>query len=74
MRSKNPTGFSENDVMSTGMTGQSSGRVMWWMPNTCHSTMSASAIGRSAFVHSGSPVSRRLWLQNSPAGQRSSSA
>ena len=56
---RSPTGLSENDTVSTGMTGQSSGRVMWWMPKTCHSTMSVSAIDRSAAVHSGSPASSR---------------
>ena len=50
LRSKKPHGFSENETVSTGMTGQSSGRGMWWMPKTCHSTMSVSAIG---------PVGRR---------------
>ena len=33
LRSKKPHGFSENETVSTGMTGQSSGRGMWWMPN-----------------------------------------
>jgi hypothetical protein len=33
-RSKKPNGLSQNETMSLGITGQSSGRVMWWVPNT----------------------------------------
>ena len=58
--------------MSTGMTGQSSGRVMWWMPKTYQSTTSVFSIDRLPFVHSAIPVSVADWLTNSPAGQRSS--
>src|SRR4030095_3873558 len=32
--SKKPNGLSQNEMMSTGMIGQSSIRVMWWMPKT----------------------------------------
>ena len=71
MRSKNPDGFSQNDTVSAGITGQSSGRVMWWTPNTYHSTTSVPAIGRFRAVHAARPSSRSLWLQNSPHGQRS---
>ena len=72
LRSKNPYGLSQTDTTSTGITGQSSGLVMWWMPNTYQSTTSVFSIGRSALVHSARPVSRTDWLTNSPAGQRSS--
>ena len=34
MRSKKPNGLSQNETISEGITGQSSGRVMWWMTNT----------------------------------------
>ena len=30
LRSKKPTGLSQKLTVSTGMIGQSSGRVMWW--------------------------------------------
>ena len=72
MRSKKPNGFSQNDTASVGITGQSSGRVMWWMPNTYQSTTSVSSIGRSAAVHKGSPVSRSERFGKSPHGHRSS--
>src|SRR6201995_2256041 len=68
LRSKNPAGFSQNDTVSAGITGQSSGRVMWWTPNTYHSTTSAPAIGRFCLVQAARPSSRSLWLPNSPAG------
>ena len=41
-RSKNPTGFRWNPVRSTGITGQSSVRGMWLVPNTYQSTTSVS--------------------------------
>ena len=72
LRSKNPNGLSQNDTVSTGMIGQSSGRVMWWMPNTYHSTTSVSSIGRFCAVQTGSPESAALWVGKSPHGQRSS--
>ena len=72
LRSKNPNGLSQNETESAGMTGQSSGRVMWWMPNTYHSTTSVFSIGRSCAVQRGSPVSRSARVGNSPHGQRSS--
>ncbi len=72
LRSKKPKGLSQNDTTSTGITGQSSGRVMWWIPNTYHSTTSVFSIGRSAAVHCVSPLSRTDWLTNSAARQRSS--
>ena len=76
LRSKNPTGLSQNETVSTDMTGHSSGRVMWWMPNTYHSTTSVSSIGRLRAVQPGSPASAswRLWTTNSPHGQRSSAS
>ena len=64
--------MSQNETMSDGITGQSSGRVMWWMPNTYHSTTSVFSIGRSAAVHTGRPVSVSLRFGKSPQGQRSS--
>ena len=75
LRSKNPTGFSQKETVSTDITGHSSGRVMWWMPNTYQRTTSVSSIGRFCAVHSGSPRSAsRLWTTNSPHGQRSSAS
>jgi hypothetical protein len=50
-------GLSQNDTTSTGITGQSSGRVMWWMPKTYQSTTSVSSIDRLAIVHRPMPVS-----------------
>src|SRR2546430_8711857 len=73
LRSKKPNGLSQNETMSLGITGQSSGRVMWWMPNTYHSTTSVSSIGRSARVHAARPESCSLWTRKSPQGQRPSS-
>jgi len=58
LRSKKPNGFSQNETTSAGITGQSSGRVMWWMPNTYQSTRSVFSMGRSASVQTGRPVSR----------------
>ena len=72
MRSKKPNGLSQNETISDGITGQSSGRVMWWMPNTYQSTTSAFSIGRSAAVQAGRPVSRSACTGKSPHGQRSS--
>src|ERR1700722_17948228 len=72
LRSKNPNGLSQNDTVSTGMIGQSSGRVMWWIPNTYHSTTSVFSIGRFRAVQTGSPVSAALWVGKSPHGHRSS--
>src|SRR4029077_590865 len=74
LRWKKPLGLSQNETVSTGMTGHSSGRVTWLMPNTYQSTTSASSIGRFCFVHTGRPVSVWLWVGISPHGQRSSSA
>ena len=73
LRSKKPVGLSQKETVSTDITGHSSGRVMWWMPNTYQSTMSVSSIERSCAVHTGSPRSSSLWTTNSPQGQRSSS-
>ena len=73
MRSKNPNGLSQNETMSLGITGQSSGRVMWWMPNTYQSTTSVFSMGRFAAVQTGRPVSCSLRFGKSPQGQRSSS-
>jgi hypothetical protein len=64
--------LTNKDLRRVGITGQSSGRVTWWMPNTYQSTTSVPEIGRSCAVQAGRPSSRSLWLQNSPHGQRSS--
>ena len=72
MRSKKPNGLSQNETVSAGMIGQSSGRVMWWMPKVYQSTTSVLSMLRLAFVHSPSPLSVADWFTNSPAGQRSS--
>src|ERR1700728_5355789 len=74
LRSKKPNGLSQNETVSTGITGQSSGRVMWWIPNTYQSTTSVFSIGRFCAVHTGSPLSLELRFGKSPHGQRSSSA
>ena len=74
MRSKKLDGLSQNDTTSADMIGHSSGLVMWWMPKTYQTTTSVFVVGRFASVHSGSPWSTRLWLTNSPEGQRSSGA
>jgi hypothetical protein len=73
LRSKKPTGLSQKETVSTAITGHSSGRVTWWTPKTYQSTTSASSIGRSCAVHTGSPRSCSLCTTNSPQGQRSSS-
>src|SRR5215204_1021168 len=72
LRSKKPTGLSQKETVSTDITGHSSGRVTWWMPNTYQSTMSVFSMERSCAVHTGSPRSWSLWTTNSPQGQRSS--
>src|SRR4029450_2280576 len=72
LRSKKPNGLSQKETVSTGITGQSSGRVMWWMPKTYQSTTSVLSIERFCAVHLGSPSSSALWTTNSPHGQRSS--
>ena len=56
MRSKKPNGLSQNETVSTGITGQSSGRVTWWMPKTYQSTTSVLSIERFCAVHAGSPL------------------
>ena len=53
--SKKPEGLSMKPIVETGITGQSSGRAMWWAPNTYQSTTSVSSIARSASVHRGRP-------------------
>ena len=37
---KKPDGLSLKPMWVTGITGQSSGRTMWWAPNVYQSTMS----------------------------------
>ena len=46
--SKNPAGLSLKPMCVTGITGQSSGRTMWWAPNVYQSTTSVPSVGRSA--------------------------
>ena len=74
LRSKKPNGFSQNETVSTGMIGQSSMRVMWWMPKTYQSTTSVSSIERPAAVQAGRPSSTEDWFGKRPQGQRSSGA
>ncbi len=62
LRSKKPNGLSQNEIVSTGMIGQSSTRVMWWMPNTYHSTTSVFTSGSSSAIHRVSPSSVSLWV------------
>lgn len=71
-RSKKPKGLSQKLTVSAGMIGQSSGRVMWWMPKVYQSTTSVFSIERFAAVHAGRPMPPPPWFTNSPAGQRSS--
>jgi hypothetical protein len=44
-------GLERETGRSTGMTGQSSGRGMWWLPSVYQSTMSVFSIERPALVH-----------------------
>ena len=53
--SKKPKGLSQNDTVSAGITGQSSTRVMWWMPKTYQRTTSVSTSGASSTIHSETP-------------------
>ena len=55
--SKKPNGLSQNDTVSAGMIGQSSTRVMWWMPKTYQSTTSVFSSGSSSAIHSVMPAS-----------------
>ena len=43
LRSKNPTGLSQNETVSTGITGQSSGRVTWCSPKNDEQRKSVNA-------------------------------
>ena len=72
--SKNPNGFSQNEIVSTGMIGHSSTRVMWWRPKTYQSTTSAFSSGASSLIHSVRPVSTVDCVGYLPHGQRSSSS
>ena len=56
---RSPAGLSQKETVSTGMTGHSSGRVMWWMPNTYHSTTSVFSMGRFCCVQ---PRQARVFL------------
>ena len=60
--SKKPNGLSQNEMMSTGMIGQSSTRVMWWMPKTYHSTTSVPTSGASSVIQRVMPVSSLDWV------------
>ena len=52
----------EADV-ATGITGQSSGRGMWWLPNVYQTTTSVSSIGRSAARPLGQAVAARVLVR-----------
>ena len=52
---KNLAGMSMNPIRTASITGQSSGRGMWWLPIVCQTTTSVSSVGRSARVQTGSP-------------------
>ena len=60
--SKKPNGLSQNEMVSTGMIGHSSGRVMWWRPKTYQSTTSVLSRGASSLIHSVIPVSTVDWV------------
>ena len=62
LASKKPNGLSQNETVSAGITGQSSVRVMWWMPKTYQSTTSAPASGASASIQRVIPVSVADWV------------
>jgi hypothetical protein len=64
-------GLSQNETMSAGITGQSSGQVMCCRPNTYQSTTSVFSTDRSASVQAGMPLSRAAWTGRLPHGQRS---
>ena len=68
LASKKPNGLSQKEMVSTGMIGQSSTRVMWWMPNTYHSTT-------SVFTSEASSETQRLipWACGSAPAVRSDS-
>ena len=51
--SKKPNGLSQKETMSTGIIGQSSTRVMWWMPKTYQQTTSVPTSGASSSIHFG---------------------
>jgi hypothetical protein len=59
---KKPEGLSQNDTTSTGMTGHSSMRVMWWMPKTYQRTTSVFCSDASSLIHSLMPVSTVDWV------------
>src|SRR5215467_58799 len=46
--SKKPTGLSAKPMYETGMTGQSSGRTTWCVPNVYHTTRSVFSSGASS--------------------------
>src|SRR5690242_14451818 len=71
LRSKKPDGLSVKPHVSTGMTGQSSGRGKCVAPNVCQSTMSCPAMSRPCATNVGSPAPPGCWLIWSPAGYRS---
>ena len=68
LRRKNPLGLSWKPVCSTGITGQSSVRGMWFVPNVYQSTTSSFSRGRSAAVQRGRPSRPSCWYGWSPAG------
>jgi hypothetical protein len=70
LRAKKPKGLGQKLTVSAGMIGQSSGRVMWWMPKVYQSTTSVCSIGRLADVHSARPRSVALWTTNSVEHRR----
>ena len=47
-RSKKPTGLSMKPIGVTGITGQSSGRTMWWAPKVYQTTTSVFSSGASS--------------------------
>ena len=55
LASKKPNGLSQNETVSTGMTGQSSARVRWWMPKTYQRTTSVETRFSSSAVQARMP-------------------
>ena len=59
---KNPHGSSLKPIGCTGMTGQSSGRTTWLVPNVYQSTTSVSTSERSCATKAGRPPPPADWF------------
>jgi hypothetical protein len=61
-----PIGERAKPIVATGITGQSSGRGMWWWTNVYQRTTSVFATDRFERVHSGRPPPAGFWTGYSP--------